>query len=163
MHFPATLQVAQRRARLVCRPRLNRDRRNPTSLNESKKLFQFLERTDVGALDGHHLEREQHGRDRAGSAVKPDHDEFAAFSQYVDAKLHRLGGTDEVNRRSGPTVSRFHDLLHCVGCGVVDRRYGAHLAGLRTLLRIEVGNDQFASYCGRRNVNSATRQRRPRR
>jgi hypothetical protein len=30
------------------------------------------------------------------------------------------------------------------------------LAGLRTLLRIEVGNDQFASYCGRRNVHSAT-------
>jgi hypothetical protein len=50
-HLPAALQVTERRARLVCRPRLNRDRRNLTSLDESKKLLQILKRTDIGALD----------------------------------------------------------------------------------------------------------------
>jgi len=75
-HYPssylaATLQIAQRRARLVRGTRLNRDRRNFASPNESEKLLQILERAHIRALDGHHLEREQHGRDRTGSAVKP--------------------------------------------------------------------------------------------
>src|SRR4051794_2050625 len=154
-HLAAALQVAERCARLVCRPRLNRNRRNFASPNESEKLLQILERAHIRALDGHHLEREQHGRDGTGSAVKPDHDELAAFSQDIDAKLHRLGGTDEVNRRRGPAVSRLHHLFPRVGCGVVDCRYGPHLPGLRALLHINVGANPFALNCGRGNVPRA--------
>src|SRR5215469_15222708 len=101
-HLAATLQIAQRCACLVSRPRLNRDGRDLAGLNESKKLLQILDRADIRALDRHHLEREQYGRDRAGSAVKANHDELTALSQDVDAKLHRPGRTDEVDRRSGP-------------------------------------------------------------
>src|SRR5215469_10438174 len=82
---------AQRSAGLICRPRLNRDPRDLAGLAESEKFPQILEGTDIGALDGHHLQREQHGRDRARSAVKPDHYELAAFSQDVDTELHGLG------------------------------------------------------------------------
>src|SRR5215471_17644222 len=114
-HLAATLQIAQRGAGLVCRTRLNRDWRDLASLNEREKLLQILERADIRALDGHHLKREQYGRDRAGSAVKPDHDELAALSQDVDTKLHGLGGADKIDRRSGPAISRFHYLFHCVG------------------------------------------------
>ena len=64
-------------------------------------------------------------------------------------------GTDEVYRRGGPTVSLVHYLFHCVGCRVIDRRYSPHLTGVRTLLRIDIGDNHFARYCGRRNVHSA--------
>src|SRR5690242_9496559 len=50
-HLAAALQVAERCARLVCRPRLNRDRRNFASPNESEKLLQILERAHIRALD----------------------------------------------------------------------------------------------------------------
>jgi len=36
-YLPAALQVAQRRARLICRPRLNRDRRDLAGLGEREK------------------------------------------------------------------------------------------------------------------------------
>ena len=35
------------------------------------------------------------------------------------------------------------------------RRNGPHLAGLRTLLRIDISDDYFARYCGRRNMHCA--------
>src|SRR5437868_11457576 len=50
-YLAATLQIAQRRARLVRGTRLNRDRRDLASLDESEKLPQILDRTDVRALD----------------------------------------------------------------------------------------------------------------
>src|SRR5438270_11096717 len=118
-HYPssylaATLQIAQRRARLVRGTRLNRDRRDLASLDESEKLPQILDRADVRALDCHHLEREQHCRDRARSTVKLDHDELATLPYDIDATLHRLDLTDDVYRRSGATVSLIHNLFHYI-------------------------------------------------
>jgi len=68
-HFSSTLQVTQRRARLRGRSRLERDRRDFAGLDESKQLPQIFERADIGAFDRHHLEREEHRRDRVGAAV----------------------------------------------------------------------------------------------
>src|ERR1700758_275708 len=48
---------------------------------ESEELPKVIERTDIGAFDRHHLEREKHGRDRVGTTIEPDHDELAALAQ----------------------------------------------------------------------------------
>jgi hypothetical protein len=48
-YLPAGLQVAQRHARLLCRPGLDWNRLDLASLNQSKKLPQILERPDVSA------------------------------------------------------------------------------------------------------------------
>ena len=66
-----------------------------------------------------------------------------------------LRRTDEVDRRGGAAAGRLHDLFHRVGRGVVDRRDGAHLAGMRALLRVDVGDDHLARHCGRRDVHGA--------
>ena len=67
-----------------------------------------------------------------------------------------LRGTDEINRRGSATVSRVHNLFHCVGRGVVDRCYGPHLAGLRALLRINVCDDHLPCYCSWCHMHGAT-------
>ena len=36
-YLPASLQIDQRRTRLICRPRLNRDRRDLAGLAESRE------------------------------------------------------------------------------------------------------------------------------
>ncbi len=90
-----------------------------------------------------------------GAAVEPDHDELAAFAQDVDAELHRLWRADEIDRRGGPTTSRLHYLLHHIGRGVVDRRDGAHLARMRALLRVDIGDDHLAGDRGRCDVHGA--------
>jgi hypothetical protein len=51
-HLPAALQIAQRCARLGCRPRLEWDRRHLACLNEGEQLPQILERTEVIILNG---------------------------------------------------------------------------------------------------------------
>jgi hypothetical protein len=75
--------------------------------------------------------------------------------QNVDTELHRLGRANEVDRRRGAASGHFHHLLHCVGRGVVDGRDGTHLAGLRALLRIDVGNDHLARHHSRRDMHGA--------
>ena len=78
-HFPAALQIAQRCARLVGGPGLDRDRRHLAGLAKGEQFAKIIEGADIGALDRHHLEREQHRRDRVGAAIEPDHDELAAL------------------------------------------------------------------------------------
>src|SRR5271157_4310170 len=55
-HLPSALQVAQRRAGLVGRPRLERDRWDLAGLDEREKLAEIVEGADIGAFDGYHLE-----------------------------------------------------------------------------------------------------------
>src|SRR5271170_5343846 len=88
-YLSTALQVAQRCARLVGRPSFYWYRRHLAGLDEGKQLSQIIKGADVGALDRHHLEREQHRRDRVGAAIESDHDELAALAQDVDAELHR--------------------------------------------------------------------------
>ena len=77
------------------------------------------------------------------------------FAQDVDAELHRLGRADKVDRRRGAAAGRLHHLLDRVGCRVVDGRDGAHLAGVRALLRVDVGDDHLARDRGRRDMHGA--------
>jgi hypothetical protein len=143
-HLSTAFQVTERSTRLVERPCLKRDRRHLAGLNEGEEFAQIVESSDIGTFEGHHLEREEHGRDRVGAAVKPDHDELPALAQDFDAELHRLGRANEVDRRCGTAAGRLHHLFDGVGCGIVNGGDGAHLAGLRALLRVDVDDDQLA-------------------
>jgi hypothetical protein len=154
-HLPAALQVGQRCARLVGQPCFERDRWYLAGLDQREQLPKILKRADIGPFESHHLEREQHGGDRVGTAVEPDHDELAAFAQDVDTELHRLRRTDEVDRCGRAASRRLHDLLDRIGCRVVDGGDGPHLACVSALLRVDVGDNDFAGDRGRGDVHRA--------
>jgi hypothetical protein len=76
-----------------------------------------------------------------GSAVKPDHDQLPAFTKDADTKRHRLRRADKIDRRSRPASGCLHHLFDGVRGCVIDRSNGTHLASMRTLLRVDIGDD----------------------
>src|ERR1700730_17822222 len=66
-----------------------------------------------------------------------------------------LGEPTKSIAAAAPATGRLHDLVHRIGRGVVDGCYGAHLAGMRALLCIDVGNDHLTWNRGRRDVHCA--------